>query len=82
MTGDEGRVVLVVGGGGREHALTMSLISSKSVSAVHVAPGNAGTAAIATNHPISASNIDGMLELALELAADFVVVGPDCLLWP
>jgi len=77
MTGDEGRVVLVVGGGGREHALTMSLISSKSVSAVHVAPGNAGTAAIATNHPISASNIDGMLELALELAADFVVVGPE-----
>ena len=48
-----GRTVLVVGGGGREHALTIGLVESPSVDSVHVAPGNAGTSEIATNHDVS-----------------------------
>ena len=59
-----GRTVLVVGGGGREHALTIGLLESESVDAVHVAPGNAGTANIATNHNVSAGDVGGQVELA------------------
>ena len=72
-----GRTVLVVGGGGREHALTIGLLDSPSVSAVHVAPGNAGTAGIAINHDVSASDIDAQVALAKSIGADLVVVGPE-----
>ena len=72
-----GRTVLVVGGGGREHALTIGLLDSPSVSAVHVAPGNAGTAGIATNHDVSASDIDAQVALAKSIGADLFVVGPE-----
>lgn len=77
MTESRGRVVLIIGGGGREHALAMSMDSSPSISAVHVTPGNAGTAAIATNHSIADSDIEGLVKLASELAVDFVIVGPE-----
>lgn len=69
--------VLVVGGGGREHALTMGLVASPSVGEVHVAPGNAGTDHVATNHPFSASDIEGLTGLAQSLGCDLVVVGPE-----
>lgn len=72
-----GRTVLVVGGGGREHALAIGLLESDSVEAVHVAPGNAGTAKIAHNHNVSASDVAGQVELAQSLDADLVVVGPE-----
>ena len=72
-----GRTVLVVGGGGREHALAIGLLESVSVEAVHVAPGNAGTANIATNHNVSAGDVGGQVELAQTLGADLVVVGPE-----
>ena len=72
-----GRTVLVVGGGGREHALTLGLLESASVDAVHVAPGNAGTAAVATNHDVSAGDVAGLVALAESLGADLVVVGPE-----
>ncbi|MCH2636778.1 MAG: phosphoribosylamine--glycine ligase [Candidatus Thalassarchaeum sp.] len=72
-----GRTVLVVGGGGREHALTIGLLDSPSVSTVHVAPGNAGTAGIATNHDVSASDIDAQVALAKSIGADLFVVGPE-----
>jgi len=72
-----GRTVLVVGGGGREHALAIGLVESPSVDSVHVAPGNAGTAQIATNHPVSASDVDGQVGLAQTLGVDLVVVGPE-----
>ena len=62
-------VVLVVGGGGREHALVLGLLESLSVGSVHVAPGNAGTAMTATNHPVSASDIDGIIGLAKTIHA-------------
>ena len=72
-----GHTVLVVGGGGREHALTIGLLESPSVSAVHVAPGNAGTATIATNHDVSAGDVGGQVALAQSLGANLVVVGPE-----
>jgi len=72
-----GRIVLVVGGGGREHALTIGLLESPSVRTVHVAPGNAGTGAIATNHDVSAGDVEGQVALAQSLGADLVVVGPE-----
>ena len=72
-----GRTVLVVGGGGREHALTIGLLESPSVSDVHVAPGNAGTADIATNHAVSADDVDAQIALAQSLDVDLVVVGPE-----
>jgi len=69
--------VLIVGGGGREHALAIGLEASPSVGAVHVAPGNAGTAMMATNHAVSASDVDGQIALAQSLGASLVVVGPE-----
>lgn len=71
------RCVLVVGGGGREHALAIGLDASPTVGAVHVAPGNAGTAGMATNHPVSAADVSGQIALAQALDADLVVVGPE-----
>ena len=69
--------VLIVGGGGREHALAIGLAESESVGAVHTCPGNAGTSLVGTNHPVSATDVEGVVSLAGELAADLVVVGPE-----
>ena len=69
--------VLVVGGGGREHALCLALNNSSSVGEVHCCPGNAGTLQIATNHSIQADDIDSIVELATNLSVDLVVVGPE-----
>lgn len=69
--------VLVVGGGGREHALCMALGSSQHVESVHCAPGNAGTLDLATNYPVSASDVDGLVALAIQIGATLVVVGPE-----
>ena len=71
------KVVLVVGGGGREHALCMGLSESQYVAHIHCSPGNAGTVSMATNHSVSASDIDGLLNLAKEVSADLVVAGPE-----
>ncbi len=70
-----GMSVLVVGGGGREHALCLGLAMSSSVSEIHCAPGNAGTAEIATNH--SFSEVSDLIHLAFQLDVDFVVAGPE-----
>lgn len=72
-----GRSVLVVGGGGREHALCLALSISESIDTIHATPGNAGTHHFGTNHIVSASDIDGLVELAKRLAVDYVVVGPE-----
>ena len=69
--------VLVIGGGGREHALVMGLSISKSVDEIHIAPGNAGTSELGTNHDVSANDLDGILELSNRLGIDLVVVGPE-----
>ena len=72
-----GSRVLVVGSGGREHALAMGLSISKSVDEIHIAPGNAGTSELGTNHDVSASDLNGILELSIQLEIDLVVIGPE-----
>ena len=68
---------LLVGSGGREHALAWRLSSSPSLDELHAAPGNPGIAALATCHPVAADDADGLLDLAHSLAADLVVIGPE-----
>ncbi|NKY20251.1 phosphoribosylamine--glycine ligase [Tsukamurella spumae] len=69
--------VLVIGTGGREHALLDALTRDPQVTELHAAPGNPGTAAIATNHQVDASSGDEVAALAERLAADLVVIGPE-----
>jgi phosphoribosylamine--glycine ligase len=69
--------VLVVGQGGREHALVWKLSQSPSVTQVYCAPGNAGTAAEGTNVPIAADDIYGLLKFATDSQIDLTVVGPE-----
>ncbi len=69
--------VLLVGSGGREHALAWRLASSPSLSELHAAPGNPGIASLARCHPVAADDGEGLLGLARSLAADLVVVGPE-----
>jgi phosphoribosylamine---glycine ligase len=69
--------VLLLGSGGREHALARALAADPAVTAVHAAPGNPGIAAIATVHPADLADIGGVLDLARSLAPDLVVIGPE-----
>ena len=69
--------VLIVGSGGREHALALSLSESGSVNHVHSCPGNAGTAISGTNHNVDSMDIEGIINLAKKLDIDLVVVGPE-----
>ncbi len=71
--------VLVIGGGGREHALAWKLAQSPRVTKVFVAPGNAGTAleANVTNVDLSVSDLDGLVAFAESNAIDYTVVGPE-----
>jgi phosphoribosylamine--glycine ligase len=69
--------VLVIGSGGREHALAWKLKQSSAVERVFCAPGNAGTSAIAENVPIAATDLPQLLRLAKQNDVDLTVVGPD-----
>ncbi|MFE2938779.1 phosphoribosylamine--glycine ligase [Streptomyces sp. NPDC059255] len=69
--------VLVIGGGAREHALCRSLSLDPGVTALHCAPGNAGTAEVAESHPVDALDGAAVARLATELGAELVVVGPE-----
>ncbi|GAB2776360.1 phosphoribosylamine--glycine ligase [Streptomyces daliensis] len=69
--------ILVIGGGAREHALCRSFSLDPDVTALHCAPGNAGTAEIATSHAVDALDGAAVAGLAQEVAADLVVVGPE-----
>ena len=72
-----GMDVLIVGSGGREHALALSLAECESVNHVHSCPGNAGTAISGSNHQVDAMDIEGIINLAQNLSVDLVVVGPE-----
>ncbi len=69
--------VLVVGGGGREHALCWAIAASPLVEALFCAPGNAGIAGDAVCVPVAAEDIDGILRLVRDERIGFVVVGPE-----
>lgn len=69
--------ILVVGSGGREHAITWRLSKDAERHELYCAPGNAGTAAIATNLPIKAEDVEGVVCWAVENKPDLVVVGPE-----
>ena len=69
--------VLVVGGGGREHALIRKIKESSKVSEIACCPGNGGISYDAKCYSVSATDIDGVVALAKEISADWVVVAPD-----
>ncbi len=69
--------ILVVGGGGREHAIIKKLKENKSVTEIFAAPGNGGMASDATLVPIGAKEIDKIVEFAKENSIDYAVVAPD-----
>lgn len=69
--------VLVIGGGGREHAVCRALSRSKSVTRLLCAPGNGGIASVAECVPIAATDVAGIVDYAKNNAVDFVVVTPD-----
>lgn len=68
---------LVIGTGGREHALALALSRDPAVTEVHAAPGNPGMAAVATLHPVDPLDGAAVADLAAGLGADLVVVGPE-----
>jgi len=67
--------VLLIGSGGREHALAAALNRDTTLEELHVAPGNPGIAEIALCHPIDIDDNKAIVELAIKLAIDLVVVG-------
>jgi phosphoribosylamine--glycine ligase len=69
--------ILLVGSGGREHALALGLKADKKCSELHVAPGNPGIAEIATTHPLTITDNQAILALAQSLGVDLVVIGPE-----
>ena len=69
--------ILVVGGGGREHAIIMKLAESKRTDKLYCAPGNGGISKYAECFDVKATDIDGIVKLAKQLAVDMVVVAPD-----
>jgi phosphoribosylamine---glycine ligase len=69
--------VLVLGGGGREHALARSLSLDPDVATLHCAPGNPGTSALAENHVVNVTDPVAVRELAVRIRTDLVVIGPE-----
>src|SRR5256714_5418996 len=69
--------VLLLGSGGREHALAWRLAQSPALEGLHAAPGNPGITTLGACHPVRAEDAEAVLELARALDADLVVVGPE-----
>lgn len=74
------KTVLVIGGGGREHAIVDALSRSPQVGKIYCAPGNAGIAAQAENVPFKDTDVEGLKAFALEHGVDLTVVGPEAAL--
>jgi phosphoribosylamine---glycine ligase len=69
--------VVLVGSGGREHALAWRLSSSPALTELHAAPGNPGIARLATCHPVAADDGEGLTALSRSVDAELVIVGPE-----
>ena len=69
--------VMIIGGGGREHAIAVKVAESSRVDKIYCAPGNAGIAQIAECVPISVMEFDKLADFACDKGVDFVIVGPD-----
>lgn len=69
--------ILVIGNGGREHTLGWALRRDPRVTSLHFAPGNAGTASLGTNLPLSATDIEGIVAWCIQEKPALVVVGPE-----
>jgi len=69
--------ILLIGSGGREHALAWKITSSPLCTQLHIAPGNAGTADCGTNIPIAVSDFPALKNYIIEKQIDFVIVGPE-----
>ncbi|MBF0290658.1 MAG: phosphoribosylamine--glycine ligase [Nitrospinae bacterium] len=69
--------ILVIGGGGREHALAWKIAQSPLVNKIFIAPGNAGTESVAVNVPIAADDVNGLLAFAKQNKIALTVVGPE-----
>ncbi len=69
--------VLLLGGGGREHALARCFAADPAVGHLHIAPGNPGLAALGTRHDIDAADPDAVVALARDLGVEFVMIGPE-----
>ena len=69
--------ILLVGSGGREHALAQALAASPTCSELHCAPGNPGIARVATCHDVAVDDLGGIVALAHHLEAGLVVIGPE-----
>ena len=69
--------LLLLGSGGREHALAWKIAQSPKIEKLYIAPGNAGTAGVGENVPLKADDFDGIKAFVLEHAIDMVVVGPE-----
>ena len=69
--------LLLLGSGGREHALAWKIAQSPKIEKLYIAPGNAGTARVGENVPLKADDFDGIRRFVLEQGVDMVVVGPE-----
>jgi len=69
--------ILVIGSGAREHALLRALRRDPGVGELHIAPGNAGTGALATAHPVDVADPTAIADLAAAIRPDLVIVGPE-----
>jgi len=69
--------VLVIGSGGREHALARTLVTSPALAELHAAPGNPGIARLGRCHPVRVDDVDGLVDLCRELRIDLAVIGPE-----
>jgi phosphoribosylamine--glycine ligase len=69
--------ILLLGGGGREHALAWKIAQSKKTDKLYIAPGNAGTAGLGENVPINADDFDAVKTFALDKEIDMMIVGPE-----
>ena len=68
--------ILLLGSGGREHALAWKIAQSPKVEKLNIAPGNAGTSAVGENVAIKATDFPALKAFALEQGVDMIVVGP------